>query len=577
MHAIEVRQLSKRFGTLTAVNGVSFTVEQGEVLGFLGPNGAGKSTTMKLITGFLEPSGGYAKVYGHDVVEAPIEAKRKLGYLPEGAPLYGEMTPRGFLEFIAEIRGFKGGEAERRIAQVVEKVHLEGVMGQRIETLSKGYKRRVGLAQALLHDPEVLILDEPTDGLDPNQKHEVRTLIHDMARDKAIIISTHILEEVDAVCTRAMIIGRGRVLFSGTPAELAARSEYHNAVSLVVRSGTAAAAKRRIEALAGVVRVEEGAVTDGHVRLVAMPRNGASILAEVAEAARAAGWEIDGLRGRGGASRRGVPDHHRPLPGRHIYTRRPGGASGGPSRAMNNTLVISKRELGAYFATPVAYVFIVIFLLLMGVFAFYLGGFYERNQADLDAFFQWHPWLYLFLIPALSMRLWAEERKTGTIELLMTLPVSLTEAVLGKFLAAWCFTAVALLLTFPIWITVNYLGDPDNGVIVAAYLGSLIMAGAFLAIGSCISALTKNQVIAFVVSVVVCFGFILSGFPMVLDFFSGWVPPVVLDAISDFSFLTQFAAIRKGVIDVRSLVYFLSLIALWLYATTVAVDARKAS
>ena len=295
MHAIEVRQLSKRFGTLTAVNGVSFTVEHGEVLGFLGPNGAGKSTTMKLITGFLEPSGGYAKVYGHDVVEEPIEAKRKLGYLPEGAPLYGEMTPRGFLEFIAEIRGFKGGEAERRIAQVVEKVHLEGVMGQRIETLSKGYKRRVGLAQALLHDPEVLILDEPTDGLDPNQKHEVRTLIHDMARDKSIIISTHILEEVDAVCTRAMIIGRGRVLFSGTPAELAARSEYHNAVSLVVRSGTAAAAKRRIEALAGVVRVEEGAVTDGHVSLVAMPRNGASILAEVAEAARAAGWEIDGL------------------------------------------------------------------------------------------------------------------------------------------------------------------------------------------------------------------------------------------------------------------------------------------
>jgi ABC-2 type transport system permease protein len=240
-------------------------------------------------------------------------------------------------------------------------------------------------------------------------------------------------------------------------------------------------------------------------------------------------------------------------------------------------LVILKRELGAYFATPVAYVFIVIFLLLMGVFAFYLGGFYERNQADLESFFQFHPWLYLFLIPALCMRLWAEERKTGTVELLMTLPVTLAEAVLGKFLAAWCFTAMALALTFPMWITVNYLGDPDNGVILAAYVGSLIMAGAFLAIGSCISALTKNQVIAFVVSVVVCFAFILSGFPLVLDFFTGWLPQVVLDAISDFSFLTHFAAIRKGVIDVRSLIYFLSLIALWLYATTVAIDARKAS
>ena len=244
---------------------------------------------------------------------------------------------------------------------------------------------------------------------------------------------------------------------------------------------------------------------------------------------------------------------------------------------MRNSLVIFRRELSGYFATPVAYVFAVVFLILSGFFTFKVGNLYEREQADLQPFFSFLPWLFLFLIPAISMRLWSEERKSGTIELLMTLPVSLTEAVLGKFLAAWCFTAVALLLTFPIWITVNYLGDPDNGVIVAAYSGSLIMAGAFLAIGSCISALTKNQVIAFVVSVVVCFCFILSGFPMVLDFFSGWLPQVVLDAISDFSFLTQFAAIRKGVIDVRSLIYFLSLIALWLYATTVAVDARKAS
>jgi ABC-2 type transport system ATP-binding protein len=295
MHAIEVRQLSKRFGALTAVNGVSFTVERGEVLGFLGPNGAGKSTTMKMIAGFLEPSSGIARVYGHDVMEEPIEAKRKLGYLPEGAPLYAEMTPRGFLGFIAEVRGLKGKAAQDRIAEVVSKVHLEGVMGQRIETLSKGYKRRVGLAQALLHDPEVLILDEPTDGLDPNQKHEVRALIKDMARDKAIIISTHILEEVDAVCTRAIIIGRGRVLFSGTPAELAARSEYHNAVGLVLKTGVVQAAKRRIEGLSVVARVEEEQAADGHARLLAVPKNGASILAEVAEAVHAGDWEVDGL------------------------------------------------------------------------------------------------------------------------------------------------------------------------------------------------------------------------------------------------------------------------------------------
>jgi len=241
------------------------------------------------------------------------------------------------------------------------------------------------------------------------------------------------------------------------------------------------------------------------------------------------------------------------------------------------TMAIIRRELKAYFATPVAYVFIVIFLFLTGIFAFYLGGFYERNQADLEPFFRFHPWLYLFLIPAISMRLWSEERKTGTVELLMTLPVPLGAAVLGKFLAAWCFTAVALALTFPMWLTVNYLGDPDNTVILAGYIGSLIMAGGFLAIGSCISALTKNQVIAFVVSVVICFCFVMSGFTVVLDFFRGWAPQAIVDVIGSFSFLAHFHSIKKGVIDVRDIVYFASLIAFWLYANTLAIEARKAS
>ncbi len=243
---------------------------------------------------------------------------------------------------------------------------------------------------------------------------------------------------------------------------------------------------------------------------------------------------------------------------------------------MNNILSIFKRELSAYFATPVAYVFIVIFLFLTGIFTFYIGGFYESNQAGLVPFFSFHPWLYLFLIPAISMRLWSEERKTGTIELLMTLPISLTEAVIGKFLAAWCFTAIALVLTFPIWITVNYLGDPDNTVIFVSYIGSLLMAGGFLAIGSCISALTKNQVIAFVVSVVICFLFTLSGFPLVQDFFSVWAPQSILDAISSFSFLSHFNSIMKGVIDIRDIIFFASLIGLWLYLNTLAIDSNKA-
>lgn len=229
---LEVHNLTKRFGPLTAVDGVSFKVGQGEVVGFLGPNGAGKSTTMKMITGFLAPTSGRAEVCGHDVVEHPIKIKTCIGYLPEGAPLYGDMTAKALLNFVAEIRGFGGAERRRRIDEVVSKVHLEEAFFRPIETLSKGFKRRVGLAQAILHDPELLVLDEPTDGLDPNQKHEVRELLRTMAADKAIIISTHILEEVDAVCSRAMIIARGRLLIDGTPKELRAKADGDGSQSL---------------------------------------------------------------------------------------------------------------------------------------------------------------------------------------------------------------------------------------------------------------------------------------------------------------------------------------------------------
>lgn len=243
---------------------------------------------------------------------------------------------------------------------------------------------------------------------------------------------------------------------------------------------------------------------------------------------------------------------------------------------MNPVHIIFRRELAAYFATPLAYVFIVIFLMLTGVFTFYLGNFFERGQADLLSFFNFHPWLYLLLIPAISMRIWSEERKSGTIELMLTLPITMAQAVWGKFLAAWAFVAVALAGTFPIWLTVNYLGDPDNGIIVAAYLGSFLMAGAYLAVGTCISALTKSQVIAFIISLVVCFAFTLAGFPLVLDLFSSWLPAAITDAIASLSFLTHFQAISKGVIDVRDLIFFLAFIAAWLYASAIIIDLKKA-
>lgn len=244
---------------------------------------------------------------------------------------------------------------------------------------------------------------------------------------------------------------------------------------------------------------------------------------------------------------------------------------------MNPTKILFRRELASYFATPVAYVFIVIFLMLAMAFTFYLGGFYDRGQADLQPFFQFHPWLFLFLVPAVGMRLWAEERKSGSIELLLTLPVTLWQAVFGKFLAAWAFIGIALALTVPIWFTVNYLGDPDNGAILAGYLGSFLMAGAFLSVGSCLSAATRNQVVAFILTVVTCFLLMLSGFPMVLDFFHAiGLPQGAVDAIAGLSFLTHANAISKGVLDLRDLLYFVLMIAFWLYATAIVIDMKKA-
>ncbi|PIE43383.1 MAG: ABC transporter permease [Gammaproteobacteria bacterium] len=243
---------------------------------------------------------------------------------------------------------------------------------------------------------------------------------------------------------------------------------------------------------------------------------------------------------------------------------------------MSGLSIVLRRELASYFATPLAYIFVVIFLLLSGVFTFYLGRFYERGQADLAAFFNFIPWLYLVLAPAIAMRLWSEERKTGTIELLMTLPIKTSAAVTGKFLAAWLFVGLALALTFPVWLTVNYLGEPDNGVILAGYLGSWLMAGGFLSVGSCISAATKSQVVAFILTLVVCFVLVASGFPLVQDAFTYWAPLWLIDGISQLSFLSHFDAVARGVIDFRDLTYFILMILAWLYATTIVLNLKKA-
>ena len=295
-HMLEIEGLTKRFGDITAVDGVSFNVDRGEVLGFLGPNGAGKTTAMRMVAGFLPPTAGRAVVCGFDVTRNPIDVKRRIGYLPEGAPLYEDMTPLELLSFVADMRGISGRAQREAIARAAVQINIESVLRQTIGTLSKGFKRRVGIAQALLHDPEVLILDEPTDGLDPNQKFEVRALINEMAPQKAIIISTHLLEEVDEVCTRAIIISKGSIVADGTPEELAGRSSYHNAVRIRVRHDQIDACRACIEGVAEISRVEIVTDRDGSACLVAVSADRKVILGVVSTRIRDGGIVIEEIR-----------------------------------------------------------------------------------------------------------------------------------------------------------------------------------------------------------------------------------------------------------------------------------------
>jgi ABC-2 type transport system ATP-binding protein len=290
---IEAKDLRKRFGEIVAADGISLEVVRGEVLGFLGPNGAGKSTTMKMITGFLEPDAGAVRIAGIDMLDDPKAAKAKLGYLPEGAPSYGDMTTRAFLAFIAAIRGFDRDEAKKRVAIAVERTGLQSVLEQTIDTLSKGFKRRVAIAQAILHDPQVLIMDEPTDGLDPNQKHQVRNLIAEMAKEKAIIVSTHILEEVEAVCSRAIIINRGRIVADGTAEDLMRRLPYHGAIAIRVRADRAKAVTSALSAFSGLSAVETVSSANGSVQLRAVPKNGGAVAADLAAFIRQKSIEVD--------------------------------------------------------------------------------------------------------------------------------------------------------------------------------------------------------------------------------------------------------------------------------------------
>ena len=494
----------------------------------------------------------------------PLGAKRRIGYLPEGSPLYGDMTPKSLLAFVAAVRGLRGEEKRRRIAWAVEQTALAEVLHRRIETLSKGFRRRVGIAQAILHDPEVLVLDEPTDGLDPNQKHGVRELIRELGRDKAIIISTHILEEVDAVCDRAIVINRGRLVGEGTPEALHARAREHNAVRIrVAGSDTeAVAALCRDSPFVAAVEITRRAATPGFSPLRVKGRSSPTESAPPLRQARVPVVEMHSEVGR-------LDDVFRAMT--------LGAGASGRRLAVRAIFVVARREMASYFSTPLAYVFLIIFLAAAAAAPLLFGGFFERRQADLTTFFVFHPWLLLVLVPAIGMRLWAEERRVGTIELLMTLPITVWQAVLGKFLAAWAFAGLALALTFPIWVTVNMLGDPDNGVILASYIGSFLMAGAFLALSSAISALTTSQVVAFVLSVSAGFLLLVTGLDFVAALARNWLPQYAVDLIASYSLLTHFSSITEGVLEMRGIVFFLTIILLLLFINKELVELRKAA
>ena len=297
---LDIQRLTKRFGPLTAVDDVSFSVEKGEVLGFLGPNGAGKTTAMRMITGFLPPSAGTAVVCGFDVTTSPIEVKQRIGYVPEGAPLYEDMTPEGLLGFVAEIRGLSGKDRDDAVAHAADRINLGEVFQQPIGTLSKGFKRRVAVAQAILHDPDVLVLDEPTDGLDPNQKHEVRQLIREMSENKAIVISTHLLEEVGAVCSRAIIISRGKIVADGTPEELEARSTFYNAVSIRVANHKAEEMHAQLTQISSVASVNMVDSSAPIAHLMVLPHDGKPILTEISAFVRQSDFPVEEIRAEQG-------------------------------------------------------------------------------------------------------------------------------------------------------------------------------------------------------------------------------------------------------------------------------------
>ncbi len=587
---IEVQHVSKRYGRVTAVDDVSFKVERGEILGFLGPNGAGKTTTMRILTGYMPASEGKAMVAGFDVFEHPLDAKRRTGYLPESPPLYPDMTVREYLDFVARIKGVPPGERKSRVTSVMKETHVSDMADRHCSKLSKGYRQRVGLAQALIHNPEVLILDEPTAGLDPKQIIETRQLIRGLAGSHTIVLSTHILPEVAQTCQRVVIINKGRVVAVDTPENLTARLT--GAETMYIQIDAAGA--------------EPGSALACDPRRVARGRVGGRRLRsrDRARDRRAPGAREDGRQQRvgiAGASadadepRGGLP----PGDDRRKCARlcRSGSPSSRRFRwtcrsisrrrrvtSVRNILAIAGKELRGYFASPMGYILVGLFALLFGAFfRVYLTGFADQSQRMamggggninvneylIRGVLHNVAIIILFVMPLVTMRTYAEEKRSGTMELLLTSPITDVQIIVGKFLGAMGLFGAMLLVTAIDIAILFRLGNPELKPVLAGYLGLLLLGGCFLSVGLFLSSLTKNQIVAGVMTFAV---FLML---WIINWFADSVGPTGRVIVGFLSITEHLDDFTKGIIDTKHIVYYLSFITFGLFLTAKSVDSER--